>query len=179
LLQVFLKNKTKGAKQSATNKFGQCLYVTLPQLKESLPLVILFRALGCVSDKAILSKICFDCPDDAEMSEALRASLEEAKTVETEEEALDYIAKRGTAQAFIKENRLSYTRLLLESEFLPHVSTRPNDVQRKTFFLGYMASKLLKAFLGRIDEDDRDYYGKKRLDMAGSLLASHFRSLFR
>ena len=141
--------------------------------------MILFRALGCVSDKAILSKICFDCPDDAEMSEALRASLEEAKTVDTEEEALDYIAKRGTAQAFIKENRLSYTRLLLESEFLPHVSTRPNDVQRKTFFLGYMASKLLKAFLGRIDEDDRDYYGKKRLDMAGSLLASHFRSLFR
>lgn len=70
---------------------------------------------------------------------------------------------------------MSYTRLILESEFLPHVSTRPNDVQRKAFFLGYMANKLLKAYLGRIEEDDRDYYGKKRLDMAGSLLAAHFR----
>ena len=100
----------------------------LPQLKESIPLVILFRALGCVSDKAILSKICFDCPDDADISEVLRSSLEEAKTVETEEEALDYIAKRGNAQAYIKENRLSYSRLILEGEFLPHVSTRPNDV---------------------------------------------------
>ncbi len=99
--------------------------------------------------------------------------------MDTEEEALDYIAKRGSAQAFIKENRIAYTRLLLESELLPHVSTRPNDVQRKAFFLGYMVNKLLRAFLGRIQEDDRDYYGKKRLDMAGSLLASHFRQLFR
>jgi DNA-directed RNA polymerase II subunit RPB2 len=109
----------------------------------------------------------------------LRPSLDEAHIVDTEEEALDYIAKRGSAQAFIKENRIAYTRLLLESELLPHVSTRPNDVQRKAFFLGYMVNKLLRAFLGRIQEDDRDYYGKKRLDMAGSLLASHFRQLFR
>lgn len=50
---------------------------------------------------------------------------------------------------------------------------------KKSFFLGYMVNKLLKAYLGRIDEDDRDYYGKKRLDMAGSLLATHFRQLFR
>jgi DNA-directed RNA polymerase II subunit RPB2 len=148
-------------------------------LKESIPLVILFRALGCVSDKAILSKICFDSPDDSEMSEVLRASLDEANIVDSEEEALDYIAKRGSAQAFIKENRISYTKLLLESELLPHVSTRPNDVQRKGFFLGYMVNKLLRAYLGRIQEDDRDYYGKKRLDMAGSLLAGHFRQLFR
>ena len=42
-----------------------------------------------------------------------------------------------------------------------------------------MTNKLLKAYLGRIQEDDRDYYGKKRLDMAGSLLATHFRQLFR
>ena len=109
----------------------------------------------------------------------MRPSLDEALIVDTEEEALDYIAKRGSAQAFIKENRIAYTRLLLESELLPHVSTRPNDVQRKAFFLGYMVNKLLRAFLGRIQEDDRDYYGKKRLDMAGSLLASHFRQLFR
>ena len=59
--------------------------------------MILFRALGCVSDKQILSKICFDSPDDTEMCEALRPSLDEANIVESEEEALDYIAKRGSA----------------------------------------------------------------------------------
>jgi len=33
--------------------------------------------------------------------------------------------------------------------------------------------------LERIDEDDRDHYGKKRLDLAGPLLAGLFRMLFR
>lgn len=162
------------------SKFGQCIYVNIPMIKEPIPLVILFRALNCVSDKSILARICFDCgTEDAEMSEALRASLEESKLIDTQEEALDYIAKRGSAQAYIKENRLNYTKLLLESEFLPHVSVLPNDLHKKAFFLGYMANKLVKAYLGRIDEDDRDYYGKKRLDMAGALLATHFRQLFR
>jgi DNA-directed RNA polymerase II subunit RPB2 len=148
-------------------------------IKESIPLVILFRALGAISDKMIMSRVCFDCPDDTEMGEALRASLEEAKIIDSQEEALDYIGKRGSAQAFIKENRLNYAKLLLESEFLPHVSTAPSGMAKKAYFLGYMVNKLLKAYLGRIDEDDRDYYGKKRLDMAGSLLATHFRQLFR
>jgi len=52
------------------------------------------RALGCVSDKQIINKICYD-PNDAEMCEVLKPSLEEAMTFTDEEEALDYISKRG------------------------------------------------------------------------------------
>ena len=33
--------------------------------------------------------------------------------------------------------------------------------------------------LERIEEDDRDHYGKKRLDLAGPLLGGLFRLLFR
>jgi DNA-directed RNA polymerase II subunit RPB2 len=32
--------------------------------------------------------------------------------------------------------------------------------------------------LGRAGEDDRDHYGKKRLDMVGSLLGEIFRTKF-
>lgn len=67
----------------------------------------------------------------------------------------------------------------MESEFLPHVSTSPDGRYKKAFFVGYMVNRLIKASLGRTSEDDRDYYGKKRLDMAGSLLSSQFRVLFR
>ena len=42
-----------------------------------------------------------------------------------------------------------------------------------------MVNRLLIGALGRSAEDDRDYYGKKRLEMAGTLLASLYRSLFR
>jgi DNA-directed RNA polymerase II subunit RPB2 len=132
-----------------------------------------------VADKLILNRICFDCPDDAAMREALRASLEEAKIIQSQEEALDYIAKRGIAQSYVKEKRIVYAKLLLETEFLPHVSTKSTGSLQKSFFLGYMANKLIKASIGVISEDDRDYYGKKRLDMAGSLLASHFRQLLK
>lgn len=148
-------------------------------IKESIPLAILFRALNCLSDKNILGRICFDCPDSTEMKEALRPSLELAKMVDSQEDALDYIAKRGQAQAYTKDKRIVYAKLLLESEFLPHVSVLPDGLYKKSFFLGYMANKLVKASLGLVNEDDRDYYGKKRLDMAGSLLGNNFRMLFR
>lgn len=109
------------------------------------------------------------------MREALRPSLEEARIIKDQEDALDFIAKRGLAQSFTKDKRIVYAKLLLETEFLPHVSTKANGPLQKSFFLGYMANKLIKASIGVIGEDDRDYYGKKRLDMAGLLLSSHFR----
>lgn len=113
------------------------------------------------------------------MREALRPSLEEARIIKDQEDALDFIAKRGLAQSFTKDKRIVYAKLLLETEFLPHVSTKANGPLQKSFFLGYMANKLIKASIGVIGEDDRDYYGKKRLDMAGLLLSSHFRQLFK
>ena len=61
--------------------------------------------------------------------------------------------------------------MILETEFLPHVSTEPRGVTKKSFFIGYMVNRMLKGALGRAAEDDRDYYGKKRLDMAGALLS--------
>ncbi len=40
------------------------------------------RALGCTSDKQIINKIVYD-PEDSEMCEAFRASLEESMSVIT------------------------------------------------------------------------------------------------
>ena len=46
---------------------------------------------------------------------------------------------------------------------------------KKAHFIGYMVNRLLQASLGRATEDDRDHYGKKRLDMAGTLMGGLFR----
>ena len=59
------------------------------------------------------------------------------------------------------------------------MSTDNNGALKKAYFVGYMVNRLLQASLGRATEDDRDHYGKKRLDMAGTLLASLFRTEFR
>lgn len=37
---------------------------------------------------------------------------------------------------------------------------------------------MLTAYMGKTNEDDRDHYGKKRLDMTGSLLISLFKDQF-
>lgn len=63
---------------------------------------------------------------------------------------MDYIAKRGLAQNFVKDKRIIYAKLLLETEFLPHVSQKANGTLQKSFFLGYMANKLIKASIGVI-----------------------------
>ena len=42
-----------------------------------------------------------------------------------------------------------------------------------------MVNKLLYAFLGKTEEDDRDHYGKKRLDMTGTLLIGLFKDQFK
>jgi DNA-directed RNA polymerase II subunit RPB2 len=75
--------------------------------------------------------------------------------------------------------RIGYATQLLEGDFLPHISTSPDGMLKKAYFVGYMTNRMLIGALGRATEDDRDYYGKKRLEMAGTLLASLYRQLFR
>lgn len=62
---------------------------------------------------------------------------------------------------------------------LPHLGTDAFLESKKAFFFGYMIHRLLLAALERREIDDRDHYGKKRLDLAGPLLAGLFRMLFR
>ena len=42
-----------------------------------------------------------------------------------------------------------------------------------------MVHRLLLVALGRREDDDRDHYANKRLDLGGPLLAQLFRQLFR
>ena len=173
-----LSPKTAQNQSSKYGFFGQPIYASIPYIKKEIPIVVLFRALGLRSDKAILEHICYD-PNDKAMMDVLRASLEEGFPIQTQEVALDFIGKRGNVMINDKEKRIQSARERLEKDMLPHVATTPNNEQKKAFFIGYMVHRLCNAALGRMGEDDRDHYGKKRLDMAGSLLGSLFRQLFR
>ena len=93
--------------------------------------------------------------------------------------ALDYIGKRGSAVGVARDKRMQYAREILERELLPHLGIGPMRGTRKAYFFGYMIHRLLLVVLGRREEDDRDHYANKRLDLGGPLLASLFRQLFR
>ena len=147
-------------------------------VREDIPVAILLRALDIIPDKAIQDLMIYD-PNDTDMVDMLRASLEEAATIRTREDALDYIAKKGSNFANYRETRLRFSMSMLEDKLLPHISTDSDGSLKKAYFVGYMVNRLLTGALGRSTEDDRDYYGKKRLEMAGTLLAGLYRTLFR
>eukprot|EP01062_Namystynia_karyoxenos_P073503 TRINITY_DN70303_c0_g1_i1.p1 TRINITY_DN70303_c0_g1~~TRINITY_DN70303_c0_g1_i1.p1 ORF type:complete len:1239 (+),score=467.87 TRINITY_DN70303_c0_g1_i1:83-3718(+) len=154
---------------------GHCIEATLPYIRVDIPLFMVFRALGFVTDRDILDRIVYNF-DDQDMLEALRASLEWSQLVGTKELALDYIGRRsGTKEGVTQRDRMEYAKKVLEKELLPHAGVEEFCEIKKVYFVGYMTHKLLQAYLGRREEDDRDFVGNKRADSAGPLLGALFR----
>lgn len=171
---IKLYSKGEGSKGG----FGQTIKATLPYIKSDIPIAIVFRALGVVSDEDILNHICYD-RNDTQMLEMLKPCIEEAFVIQDREVALDFISKRGSSQGITRDKRIKYARDILQKEMLPHISQVEGSETRKAFFLGYMVHRMLQVALGRREPDDRDHFGKKRLDLAGPLMASLFRTLFK
>ncbi|KAI5190271.1 DNA-directed RNA polymerase II subunit RPB2 [Nematocida minor] len=157
---------------------GYLLRAVLPHAKLDVPVVIIFRALGFVSDKEILEHICYDF-SDTEMLSMLRPSIEEAFVIQDQGVALDYIGKRVAPAGFTKEKRIKFAKDMFQKEFLPHVGTKEFCETKKAYLFGYTINKLLMVALGRRSEEDRDHYGRKRLDLAGPLMTGLFRMLFK
>ncbi len=174
--QMVIKLYAKG--DSNRGGFGQTIKSTLPYVKTDIPIAVVFRALGVVSDEDILNHICYD-RTDTQMLEMLKPCIEEAFVIQDREVALDFIGKRGSTTNLTRDKRIRQARDIMQKELLPHISQKEGSETRKAFFLGYMVHKMLQCALGRRETDDRDHFGKKRLDLAGPLLAKLFRNLFR
>lgn len=157
---------------------GQRIIALLPYIKQEIPIMIVFRALGFVADRDILEHIIYDF-DDPEMMEMVKPSLDEAFVIQEQNVALNFIGARGAKPGVTKEKRIKYAKEILQKEMLPHIGVSDFCETKKAYFLGYMVHRLLLAALGRRELDDRDHYGNKRLDLAGPLLAFLFRGLFR
>nr|CAG8551768.1 8401_t:CDS:10 [Entrophospora candida] len=157
---------------------SQHIHVSIPFIKNDIPIKVLFCALGSFEEKEIYSQICYD-ENDEEMAEIIINCLEEGSGFRDQDHALDLIGRRGSRIGLTMEERIHYAKNILLNEVLPHVGTRYSDNSRKSWFLGYMTNKLLNCALGRREADDRDHMGKKRLDMAGPLLAQLFKTLFK
>lgn len=114
------------------------------------------------------------------MLDMLKPCIEEAFVIQDKEIALDFIGKRGNLSVGLpRDRRIRFAADILQKEMLPHVGTRAHNETRKAYFFGYMIHRLLLAALERREMDDRDHFGKKRLDLGGPLLSGLFRLLFR
>ena len=161
------------------NNLGGLITARIPYVKADIPIVILFRALGLESDKDIMDYIIFD-EEDNSFKELLRPSLEYASEYRGKIECLEYIGNKATrGEDSREEERIKRAEDILRNNMLSHVSIERGNENKKAYFIGYMIYRLGNCSLGRAFGDDRDHYGKKRLDMCGVLLSGIFRQLFR
>lgn len=163
---------------------GKTIKVKIQGMRQELPLFVVFRALGVISDKQIINSILYNL-DDAEVApyfELLRPSIEEASQIRDQQTALEYCSKYVILQTGIKQSafqssiyKISQTRTSIIEEFLPHLGNNPF---KKSIFLGYMTFRLLQSYLNN-DYADRDSFLNKRVDTTGENMADLFRKNFK
>ena len=168
---------------SKDGTYGRMLKINIPHIRVDVPLFVVFKALGILTDKEIFEIILLDleAEDNYEMINWLKPSAIDGNFIKTQEEALEYLLKNGTILGQPKDIRLSRERKLqlfremLERDLLPHVGL---DFKTKAYFLGYMVNKLGKCFFQKLRFDDRDSYCNKRVETSGYLMAVLFRQYF-
>lgn len=167
---------------SKNNGFGFPICIQMPRVKQPIPLFIVFRALGILTDRNICEYILLDIKNDKyrEMLASLQASIIDANKCITQEDAIKHIVGyvMYTPINMDKETgakkKHEFTMDILNNDLFPHC----HNVVEKTYFLGYMANKLLQASFEWIKMDDRDSYLNKRVDLTGTLLNNLFRNYF-
>lgn len=184
------------------NGFGHPLVIQIPRMKQPIPLFIVFRALGVLSDREICEYIVYNITGNVtdletpsslmtntsdhsagisdKLLKALQASIIDANGIMTQEEAIRYFTSQVifTPINMDKETgaakKREFAHEVLHNDLFPHCNTD----QQRIFFLGYMAHKLLCAFFEINKQDDRDSYLNKRVDLTGALLNNLFRNYF-
>ena len=153
------------------NIYDNIIKISIPHLKQDIPVFVIFKALGCVSDKDIIYHIIDNNKSkiDETMIKILRLSLEETKDITTEIDALQYISKYVTNYYSSDNVKTSYICSILDKEYLPHLK---DDKVKKIYFTGLMVNKLLKCYLKIDSPCDRDSYCNKRLETCGTLMGN-------
>lgn len=78
-----------------------------------------------------------------------------------------------------KQKSIDHARDLLAGVILAHVPVKHFDFWDKCVFVAQMLRRILIAIEDPSTVDDKDYYGNKRLELAGQLLALLFEDLFK
>ena len=152
------------------------IVVSVPNVKKPVPLFILMRALGIVSDKDIIQTCLLTSLDDENENnknqyiDLFIPSVHDANRFFNQQNALEFIAeltKRGTVSSVIE---------ILSDYFLPHIGEL--NFLEKAYFLGYMVNRLLKVYTKEENPTDRDNFRFKRVELSGSLIYDLFREYY-
>ena len=146
------------------------IVVSIPNVKKPIPLFILMRALGIISDKDIIQTCLLDLEKNKSMIDLFIPSVHDANKFFTQQTSLQFISqltKRGTVSGVLE---------ILSDYFLPHIGEL--NFLEKGYFIGYMVNRLLKVFTKEEKPTDRDNFRFKRIELSGTLIYDLFREYY-
>ena len=146
------------------------IVVDIPNVRKPIPLFILFRALGIISDKSIIEYCLLDLKQNESFIDLFIPSIHDANTIFTQQTALEFIA------TFTKRQTVSSLQDILMNYFLPHIGE--DNFLDKAYFIGFMVYKVLKVFTKQEKPTDRDNFKFKRVETSGSLIYQLFREYY-
>lgn len=151
---------------------------------DDINVAVAMRAMGADSDQEVVGLI----GGELALQSLLLPTLQEARAlgVFTQQQALEHVAarlaQRGPPRAFTERRRKSKVdeaRDVLANVVLCHVPVVRYGFGAKLLYLAAMARRVAAAALDRSFVDDRDFYGNKRLELAGGLMSLLFEDLFK
>jgi len=146
------------------------IVVDVPNVRKPIPLFILFRALGVVSDKSIIEHCLLDLKQNESFIDLFIPSIHDAQMIFSQKTALEFIA------TFTKRQTVSSVQDILMNYFLPHIGE--DNFLDKAYFIGFMVFKILKVFTNQEKPTDRDNFKFKRVETSGSLIYQLFREYY-
>ena len=146
------------------------IVVNIPNVRSPVPLFIVMRALGVLSDREILEFCLLDLDENAELLDHFIPSIHDANKIFTQEGAIKFIA------TLTKSKTIPQVHDILMNYFLPQVG-ETNYIQ-KAYFLGNMVYKLLRVSLNIDAPTDRDSFKFKRIELSGSLIYDLFKEYY-
>ena len=146
------------------------IVVNVPNVRKPVPLFILMRALGVISDKEIINYCLLDLEKNESKIDLFIPSVHDAGNIYNQETAIKYIA------TLTKGKTVSTVLEILMDYLLPHIGEE--KFQNKAYFLGFMVHKLLKVYINEEAATDRDSFKFKRVELVGSLIYDLFKEYY-
>uniref|UniRef100_A0A6C0CXS1 DNA-directed RNA polymerase n=1 Tax=viral metagenome TaxID=1070528 RepID=A0A6C0CXS1_9ZZZZ len=155
-----------------TNIYNNKIKILIPGLKQEIPIIVLFRALGFTNDREIIQLIVDNNSDnlDKVMTKILLPSFEDAKNIYSEYDSFAYISKylQNTYNNIANDSKIKYIKNIIIGGYMPHIK----GIKKKGLFTGLMINRLLKCFLKLEKIDDRDSFLNKRIETPGVLIGN-------
>jgi len=146
------------------------LLVVMPNVRKPIPLFIVMRALGVISDKDIIKMCLLDFNKYKSYIDLFIPSVHDANYVFDQVSAIKYIA------TFVKNKSVNIVLNILVNYFLPHIGD--SNFIDKAYYLGYMVKKLLQVYVKEETPTDRDNFMYKRIDLSGIMLYDLFTEFY-